>query len=555
MTFAIEPGPIRDTFDRACVRLDQSRFSHALWTRKVDVWSTNSDVQRKIADRLGWLDAPHAMQREVPRLRRAADTVREAAFTDVVLIGMGGSSLAPEVLRAVAGVQPGFPRFQVLDSVDPDAVRPALERASTTLFILASKSGSTIELTSIAAEAMNRLRAAGVNHSGAHFIAITDEGTPLHRRAVAEQFRDAFINPSDIGGRFSAVSLFGLVPASLMGLDVEKLLSSAQSMSVQCRIDDPRQNPGLALGALLGAAAESGRDKMILALPRALERFGLWTEQLVAESTGKDRKGIVPILAHGADSTGGEDRVFVAAHLDREGPLLSGTSLPSANIHVPDVMALGAEFVRWEFATAAAGWLLGVNPFDEPNVQQAKEATRALLDVYAGQKRLPIPEPHAQVQGVRITLSEAARINLSYGDPDALLRLVRPLDYVALLVYLPPDDPRVMPVLAVARTEIAELTGCTVSLGFGPRYLHSTGQLHKGGPNTGVFVVVTAAGASDMPVPGEPYSFGVLEMAQALGDFQSLDRLSRRAVHLHLPNRDPALLERALQRIGVRPGL
>jgi hypothetical protein len=292
---------------------------------------------------------------------------------------------------------------------------------------------------------------------------------------------------------------------------------------------------------------------LILVLPPALERFGLWTEQLIAESTGKDGNGIVPILADGADPTRGEDRVVVAAHIGGSAAPICGTPLPTATIHVPDVMALGAEFVRWEFATAAAGWLLGVNPFDEPNVQQAKEATRALLDVYATQQRLPTPEPHARIHGVRVTLSEAARAGLSGGAPDAPLRLVRPRDYAALLAYLPPDDPRFMAVLMAARRRIAELAGCVVAVGFGPRYLHSTGQLHKGGPNTGVFVIVTAEPDGDLPVPGEPYSFGILEMAQALGDFQSLDRLSRRAVHLHLPRRDPALLERALQRIGVRP--
>lgn len=551
MTFAIEPGPVHEAFDRACLRLEESRFSHALWTRCGDVWSTDPGVQRKIANRLGWVDAPRTMQADVLRLRRTAAGVRDAGFTDVVLAGMGGSSLAAEVLRAVIGVQPGFPSFQVLDSVDPDAVRSALERAATTLFVLASKSGSTIELASITAGALDRLRAAGVVHHGAHFVAITDEGTQLHRRAVAEQFREAFINPPDIGGRFSAISLFGLVPAALMGIDVEKLLESAAAMSDQCRLDNPRENPGLALGALLGAAATSGRDKLILALPPTLERFGLWAEQLVAESTGKDGKGIVPILADGAGPTRGDDRVVVAATIGNSASVLT-TSLPIANIHVPDVIALGAEFVRWEWATAAAGWLLGVNPFDEPNVQQAKEATRALLEVYGRQRRLPVGEPHARIEGTRITVSAAARAGLPDGVAGALSDLARPGDYVALLAYLPPDDPRFMPVLLAARRSIAASTGCVVSLGFGPRYLHSTGQLHKGGPNTGVFLIVTADPASDLPVPGEPYSFGVLEMAQALGDFQSLDRLSRRAVHIHLPHRDPALLDRVLAQIGVR---
>jgi hypothetical protein len=440
-------------------------------------------------------------------------------------------------LRAIIGVAPGFPRFQVLDSIDPDAVRAAMARPATSLFVLASKSGSTIEPNAMAAEAERRVREAGVAEPGSRFVAITDEGTALHRRARDQRFRDVFINPADIGGRYSALSFFGLVPAALMGIDMEALLASARAMADECRIEDPRRNPGLALGAVMGAAALAGRDKLTLSLPPRLEPFGLWVEQLVAESTGKQGKGIVPITGEGGNvepdgAAPGDDRLIV-------------------KVDITDSAALGAEFFRWEVATATAGLLLDINPFDEPNVQQAKDATRVLLDTYSAQHRLPVPEPDAAVEGIRTTLTDAAR-QASEG-PLTFLRLLRPPDYFGLLAYLPPDDEAFARVLRELRHTVATRSGCTTMLGYGPRYLHSTGQLHKGGPNTGVFIIVTAEVSPDLPIPGEPYSFGVLELAQALGDFESLNRTGRRALHLHLPRRDPDLLRRIGERL-IRAG-
>ena len=548
MTFTIDPGPLALPLESAYVRLEQCRFTDALWARRLDVWAGDAGVQQAIANRLGWLDAGASMRPHVPRLRAFALAARDAGFGDVVLLGMGGSSLAPDVLRAVIGAAPGWPRFQVLDSIDPEAVRAAMARPASTLFIVASKSGSTIEVTSLAAEAERRVRAAGVAEAGSHFVAITDANTALHRGAIEQRFRDVFVNPADIGGRYSALSFFGLVPAALMGLDIDALVSSAHTMAEACRLDDPRHNPGLALGAAMAAAAMTGRDKLTLGLPPRLARFGLWIEQLVAESTGKQGHGIVPIAGEAPAITPGDDRLVVITALHGQGPVSKlidharTARAPVVTLDMPDVTALGGEFFRWEVATATAGLLLDINPFDEPNVQQAKDATRALLEGHASTRRVPMSEPDAAFEGSRITLTTAAKAAL--GDaPITVIGLLRPHDYCGLLAYLPEDE-RFAPILERLRTTIAAGTGCGTTLGYGPRYLHSTGQLHKGGPNTGVFLLVTAEASEDLPIPGESHSFGVLEMAQAVGDLQSLERTGRRVLHVHLPSRDPELLQR-----------
>jgi transaldolase/glucose-6-phosphate isomerase len=541
--FHITPGPLAVAYTQACQRLDHVAFADALWAKRLDAWTADAAIQQKIANRLGWLGALDFVTPLVPRLRALADAVRSEQLTDIVLLGMGGSSLAPEVLRQVLGVAPGFPRFRMLDSVDPEAVRAALGNAATSLFILASKSGSTIEPNVMAAEAKRRLLAAGHERWGSRFIAITDPDTALHRRAVDEGFRDVFVNPADIGGRYSALSLFGMVPAALMGADVERLLKGAREMEAACRIPDAASNPGLALGALMAAGARTGRDKLTLRLPERLQSFGLWVEQLVAESTGKHGKGVVPIAGETPDAAIGADRLLVSVTLDGEPAdpaqldRLRTSGAPLAELQLPDVDAIGAEFLRWEVATATAGLLMEINPFDEPNVQQAKDATGALLDVYRTQKQLPIAEPHGSLAGSRLTLSNAAQDQLSGESADAFFKVLQPTDYVGILVYLPPDAPPFDAPLREFRDALAMRTGSATMFGYGPRYLHSTGQLHKGGANNGVFVVITAAVGEDLPIPGEPFSFGVLEMAQGVGDFQSLDRTGRRALHVHLPER------------------
>jgi glucose-6-phosphate isomerase len=501
-------------------------------------WSPDAAVQKKIANRLGWLTSPKLMADSIPRLEQFASVVKADGFTDVVLLGMGGSSLAPEVLRAIVGIARAYPRLHMLDSTDPSAVRAAATQPERTLYLLASKSGTTIEPNVLAAHFKQRLIDAGVGQWSAHFVAITDEGTDLDRRARTEKFRDVFVNPSDIGGRYSALSFFGMVPSALMGQDIRALISKGLDV-----LSAP--GPAVELGLAIGAAAAAGRDKMTLVVPEALEPFGLWVEQLIAESTGKNGVGVVPIAGEpaGPASVYGQDRFFV-----RLGPAsseLAATAVadaPHADIDFPEVTALGAEFVRWEIATAVAGAILGINPFDEPNVQQAKDATRTLLEAYKRDGRLP-PAP-ADLTLARTTLaaSAAARTAAGTAGPDAFLKLLHAGDYFAVLAYLGPDA-KLDRELRELRRAVRDRSRVATMFGYGPRYLHSTGQLHKGGPNSGVFLLITAGAAQDLAIPGEPFSFETLEHAQALGDFQSLDAAGRRALHAHLPSADAGLLK------------
>jgi glucose-6-phosphate isomerase len=548
--FRFSPGTMADAIrERAPAA---ARAADGLLRRAPQVWSSDPIVQQKIAHRLGWLASPALMAASIGRIREFAEGIRKDGLTDVVLLGMGGSSLAPEVLRAVVGVSPGWPRFHMLDSTDPAAVRAVAPPIKSTLFLLASKSGTTIEPNSLASHYHDSLTRAGVAEWGRHFVAITDDKTALADRARSERFREIFINPSDIGGRYSAVSFFGLVPAALMGQDIAELVESAQSMlSLAETAGDAAQHPAIGLGLAMAACALRGRDKLTLLAPSELEPLGLWVEQLVAESTGKEGHGVVPIAGEssGSVSSYGDDRLFVDLTLDTASPgkgvdvaALKNAGNPVVEISVAEPLELGAEFVRWEIATAVAGALLGINPFDEPNVQQAKDATRVLLDQYKATGRLPVAEPDRSLAGgASLTLTKAARQLLRTG-PTALLTLLGHGDYLSVLAYLGPD-----PVLARAlhalRSKIGAETGAATMFGYGPRYLHSTGQLHKGGPNTGVFILLTAPAQEDVSIPNEAFSFATLEFAQALGDFASLDATGRRAVHVHLPAADPKWID------------
>jgi len=555
--FSIEPGAVAPALDTVFSQLNRDRFAEKLWARHTDLWSSDYGVRQAIANRLGWLDAPELGVSQLPRLQAFVRRVRAQRFTDIALFGMGGSSLAPEVFHRLFGRDAGLPRFSMLDSTDPAAVRTALSRADTSLFIIASKSGTTIEPNSMASAARRRVEAAGVKDWASRFVAITDDQTPLHKRALNDGFFDVFVNPSDVGGRYSALTLFGLVPAALIGAPMDTLLENARRMAEACRANDAKTNPGLALGALMGAAAREGRDKLTLLLPPRLEPLALWIEQLVAESTGKNGKGIVPIAGETPQAAAADDRLVVIVRLAGVGVddgivrALKSARVPTMTIDMPAIEALGAEFFRWEIATATAGRILEINPFDEPNVQQAKDATNALLDAYATRGQLPVPAPDLRTDGIDVTFSTAVRKAGSAKGLETFMALLRPRDYFALLAYLPPDDERFGSLLIRIRNAVALNHHCATMLGYGPRYLHSTGQLHKGGANTGVFLIVTAPAENDLPVPDAPYSFGVLEMAQALGDFQSLDRANRRAAHVHLPDRSADSIGRLANLLGI----
>ncbi len=552
-TGSLDPVPALPTLDAVYARLEQASFLDALWQRTLGAWSSDAAVQAAVATRLGWLGAADTMRPHLAQVRAAADDIRTAGFTDVVLLGMGGSSLAPEVIRQVIGVRDGWPRFRMLDSVNPGAVREAMAQAATSLFIIASKSGGTIEPTVMALEARRRLVAAGHEDWGSRMVAITDPDTLLYRQAQQERFRHVFVNPPDVGGRFSALTLFGLVPAALMGLPVDTLVERGAAMAEACRTPTLRENPGVALGVAMAASAACGRDKLTLLPSPSLSSFGLWVEQLVAESTGKDGHGVIPITGEPPRTRYGADRLVVTLSLAGESPdavaleTLRATGAPVVSLTLDDPLSLAAEFMRWEVATATAGWLLGVNPFSEPDVARAKAATGALVSRHEREGHLPVPAAAVTIGGVALTASRATAAQT--GSPEAFLSQVHPGDYLTLLAYVSPSDSGVTEALTRFRTAVGAQNAVATSFGYGPRYLHSTGQLHKGGPDSGLFIIITSETADDLAIPGASYTFGVLETAQAVGDFTSLDDLGRRCLLLRLPAGEPAALETVLNRL------
>jgi transaldolase/glucose-6-phosphate isomerase len=541
----LDLGPLAAEGDAELRRAVERRVVHRIWERDPDLWKPGDPEHAAvIRNRLGWLDAVHTMRGRTGMLGGFADEVRDAGTRDVVLLGMGGSSLCPEVLRTSFGSAPRRPTLHVLDTTDPAAIsatRAAVE-PETTLFLVASKSGGTVETLSHMAYFWEQTRAAGVADPGAHFTAITDPGTSLAATARERGFRRVFENPPDIGGRYSALSYFGLVPAALIGVDLDAFLDRAQAMLEQCGpATHPALNCGLLLGCVMGALHDRGRDKVTILASERIAGFSLWAEQLIAESTGKEGRGIVPVGAEpiGPPEVYGDDRLFVALRLGDDAGLdaalqrLRDAGQPVVTLELAGLEDLAAEFVRWEFATAVAGAHLGIDPFDEPNVSESKENTHRLLEAVAREGRLPVTEPPAisdggiDVDGAPPGASDAT---------DALRRMLdqaRPGDYVAVMAYVAPTRGNEADLQAL-RTAIRDRTRLATTLGFGPRFLHSTGQLHKGGPNTGLYLQITAHAALDVAIPGAPYGFSTLEQAQALGDLESLRSHGRRVMRLHL---------------------
>jgi glucose-6-phosphate isomerase len=514
-----------------------------IWRRDATFWGGDENRQRSVANRLGWLDVAAQMRAHVPDLRAFAEQVREDGFADAVLLGMGGSSLAPEVLRQSFGPQPGWPRLHVLDTTDPATILAVTRQIdpARSLFFVSSKSGTTIEALSLFAYFHAIVDAAKPGRAGEHFVAITDDGTPLQDLARQHGFRRVFTNPGDIGGRYSALSYFGLAPAAVMGIDIARLLDRGIAAAEATTAPD---SDALRRGAALGEAALAGRDKATFIVAPEIASFGLWVEQLIAESTGKLGRGILPVAGEplGAPAHYGDDRLCVQLRLGAGAPAqdaslaaLVAAGHPAIVIDLDDPYDLGREFFRWEFAVAVAGEVLEINPFDEPNVQESKDNTQRVLKEFERTGSLDLAGVDAHAGAV--VLSAPGRLADAPLDASiaALIDALKPGNYFAITAYIEPTA-RADDAFSEIRAAVRDARLVATTLGYGPRFLHSTGQLHKGGPATGVFLQVTAGDAEDVAIPGRPFTFGQLKRAQSIGDFESLLGHGRPALRVHLGN-------------------
>ena len=533
--------------------LEDIGFSRRLWERDVSLWNGSEDDEKIIGSSLGWLTVPGVMLDKADELRAFSEEIKGAGFTHAVLLGMGGSSLAPLVFSETFGAAPGCPALTVIDSTDPHVVRrvEASVDLGKTLFIVSSKSGSTIEPLSLYAYFRQELTGLLGDEAGKNFIAITDPGSHLEELSRSDGFRRVFINQPDIGGRFSALSYFGLVPAAIIGMDLGRLLENTLEVSGACGGGIEGQgNPALALGATLGALALKGRDKVTFLISEGLQGFGLWIEQLLAESTGKEGKGLIPITGEPelSPSDYGDDRVFVCItsgddrRLLQKAAQLKEAGHPVIDFMLKDRYSLGGEFFRWEVATAAAGAVLKINPFDQPDVEDAKKRTRALLSGLeaGGEKALSVPRPAVEGKAVNLTFGEKT-LSLMQGQGGGGLDdqlggfkgLIKAGGYVGILPYIDmvaSEDESFSKGLFLLRKELMLGYSVATQFGFGPRYLHSTGQLHKGGPGGGVFLVCARSEVGeggDVMIPGKGFGFGGLLLSQALGDTEALEAKGR----------------------------
>ena len=500
------------------------------------VWKPEPD---EITNRLGWLDCPESMPSVIPEIVEVVNQIREAGYTRALLLGMGGSSLAPEVFRETFGVADGYLDLSVLDSTDPAAVREMAEihDPARTLYIVSTKSGTTIETLSFFKYFYNlTVEAVGPKTAGEHFIAITDPGSPLGKTARECDFRHVFINDPNIGGRYSVLSCFGLVPAALVGVDLPALLERAAAQAV---------NTDARLGAAMGALSNEGVDKLTVFTSPAISSFGAWLEQLLAESTGKEDMGILPVEGEtpGTVSAYGKDRMFVYLHLEGDDTHdvflndLSDKGHPVCRIDLKDTYDLGGEFFRWEMATAVAGHVMGINPFDQPNVESAKVQARGMLEEFRETGKLP--EPEALLESGDITVYSDLKGDGIDEITNRFLAQAGPGDYVAIQAYINPFT-GASAGLNFLRLKIRDRFRIATTLGFGPRFLHSTGQLHKGDGGRGLFIQITAEDVVDTPIPDElgssasSTSFGTLKASQALGDRQALLDAGRRVIRFHI---------------------
>lgn len=517
-------------------------FVERMWSRDASLWTQDPQEQETVTGALGWLDVAEKMVQARGELDDFAAEVREAGFRHVVYMGMGGSSLCPLVFERSfpVGVK-GLP-LTVLDTTDPATIQgiEASVPLEETLFFIASKSGTTAEPQAFGEYFYHRIRELKGDYAGGNMAVVTDPGSKMIKTAEDRDYRRVFLNFPDIGGRFSALSWFGLVPATLLGVDMDELLSRAVAMTGFCRLPEP-ENPGVILGAVMGELASLGRDKVTLVVPQEIETLGAWLEQLMAESTGKQGKGLVPVAGEplGEPDEYGEDRLFI--HMRLAGKVDTATEAaldalvdsgqPLVTIEIADKLDLGQEFYRWEIATATAGAVLDINAFDQPNVQESKDNTNRLLEVVSREGSLPAVEATARDRpltfygGEPAPTAEAA-LSLFLGQS-------RPGDYLAILAYLS-EKVAVDAAIRRLRTVLRLNLGLATTAGYGPRYLHSTGQLHKGGPNSGLFLLLTARDSLDAAIPGAAYGFRTFRDAQALGDMEALKGHGRRVLRVDL---------------------
>ena len=513
------PSGLAASFEEIGKKLGEQNILRRIWDHDHTVWNPKPT---EITNRLDWLELPSESLDSIGTITESIQKHLERGFRDVVLLGMGGSSLCPLVFSRILGSQGGYPALHVLDTTVPDWVGRVAETIDIrkALFIVASKSGGTIEVMSAFKFFWDRL-SSEVEKPGDHFFAITDPGTSLEKLAKERDFALLFSNNPNVGGRFSAMSFFGLIPAILLGLDPVRILEAAEEMGDACRKPDVEKNPGAKLGVFLAACLDGGRDKLTLLTSSGLESLGLWIEQLLAESTGKNGKGILPIVGEpaGEVSLYGPDRVFTAIvspddrSLDGRLEDLRKAGHPVAIIHLADGLDLGAEFFRWEYATAVASHFLGIHPFDQPDVQAAKTASVSVIDGYKATGSLPKEDPSVPFADL---LAEAA-----------------PGRYLAIMAYLD-ENPEIEKAVNELRAAVLKRYKIATTFGYGPRFLHSTGQYHKGGPNTGLFLQLVSKEYEKVPIPGEEYDYSVLCQAQALGDFQALVSKGRKVARVAL---------------------
>lgn len=553
-TFQEEIGSLKKNLPAKVNELIEKRAVQRMHDLDGSLWTKDPEGQKEAHRRLGWLSAPERSRKLAVELSSFVSDCQKAGLTHAVVLGMGGSSMAPETFRQTFGVrdvngQPGL-ELLILDSTDPRQVRSTEEWSpiEKTLFIVASKSGSTSEINAFLEYFWDKAVKTLGDKAGSHFVAITDPGTSLEKTAADRKFRKIFLADPEVGGRYSALTAFGLVPASLIGVDVNRVLDSGQEMAVQCNPQASAVgNPGLALGALLGEAYSQGRDKLTILADPELSAFGAWLEQLVAESSGKQGKGIVPVDLEPFDNSilDSSDRLFVyfrkTGKLDGEIDQLRKMKQPVVSFDINDEYEIGKEFYRWEVATSLACVLLGVNSFDQPDVQDSKTRTAEKISFFNASGKfdegLPIWEnEEAIVYGVKFSgLDKAKKI---HEVTTQFLSQNKKGDYIALNAYLARNS-ATFAGLTKLRQKVMAVTGKATTLGFGPRFLHSTGQLHKGGADNGLFVQITSDASKDLPIPSGKLTFGALERAQALGDLEALQARGRRAIRIHMKTVKP----------------